>query len=283
MKGQPTSIRIFLEDGDPDGVRVVTKSNWNGQAFVVSRSQYPEVRKRDELQRPGVYLLVSPLGESAKPLLYIGETDELSKRLDNHFSKREGWSRLVAFSAVDRSLNKAHYRYLESRLLVRAKEAKTWMVENDNSSRQPNLSPSDVADAELFLLEMLTILPVLGIDAFEIPEVSNESAPVLYLNGELTDARGVDEPEGFLVFEGAIARKAVTPSFKQNTAALRTELIHDGVLVPEGDSYKLTQNYRFTSPSMAASVLLGRSANGREEWKSEEGRTLKDLQEASLV
>jgi hypothetical protein len=36
----------------------------------------------------------------------------------------------------------------------------------------------------------------------------------------------------------------------------------------------------FSSPSTAAAVVLGRSANGRVEWKAADGRTLKEIQEA---
>ncbi len=42
----------------------------------------------------------------------------------------------------------------------------------------------------------------------------------------------------------------------------------------------MTQDYIFNSPSTAAGVLLGRSANGRLEWQDAAGRTLKDIQEA---
>jgi hypothetical protein len=43
----------------------------------------------------------------------------------------------------------------------------------------------------------------------------------------------------------------------------------------------LAQDYLFDSPSTAAGVLLGRSANGRIEWKNEQGQTLKSIQETS--
>lgn len=40
--------------------------------------------------------------------------------------------------------------------------------------------------------------------------------------------------------------------------------------------------YVFSSPSTAAAVVLGRSANGRTQWKDEKGRTLKELQALAL-
>lgn len=38
---RPTSIRIFLADGVPEGLRIVKKANWTGRAVVASRSQLP--------------------------------------------------------------------------------------------------------------------------------------------------------------------------------------------------------------------------------------------------
>ncbi len=41
----------------------------------------------------------------------------------------------------------------------------------------------------------------------------------------------------------------------------------------------LTQDYVFSAPSLAAAVLLGRTANGRVEWKTSSGKTLKELED----
>jgi hypothetical protein len=60
---------------------------------------------------------------------------------------------------------------------------------------------------------------------------------------------------------------------------LRQELIDNGVLQADNGNYKFAQDYAFSSPSTAAAVVLGRSANGRIEWKDGQGRTLKELQE----
>ena len=49
------------------------------------------------------------------------------------------------------------------------------------------------------------------------------------------------------------------------------------------DGYlRLTQDYKFSSPSTAAAVLLGRNANGRIEWKTATGETLKEIQEKAV-
>ena len=64
--------------------------------------------------------------------------------------------------------------------------------------------------------------------------------------------------------------------------ALRNSLVERGVFVADGTQYRLSQDFTFNSPSQAAAVMMGRNANGRIEWKTDDGRTLKELQEAEL-
>ena len=56
----PFSRRIFVADGDPDGLRVVERSNWIGEALIFPRALLPKVKQRDELGQTGVYLLLGP-------------------------------------------------------------------------------------------------------------------------------------------------------------------------------------------------------------------------------
>ncbi|HEX9781816.1 MAG TPA: DUF4357 domain-containing protein, partial [Opitutaceae bacterium] len=54
----------------------------------------------------------------------------------------------------------------------------------------------------------------------------------------------------------------------------------NGVLILAGDAFQFTQDYTFSSPSLASAVVLGRASNGRTDWKDESDRTLKEIQEA---
>jgi len=45
---RPTSIRIFLTDGSPEGIRVISKSNWTGRAVMASRTQIEDALQRKE-------------------------------------------------------------------------------------------------------------------------------------------------------------------------------------------------------------------------------------------
>ena len=165
QKPRPTSIRIFLADGVPEGLRIIEKSNWTGRAVVASRSQLDRAMMREELGQPGIYVLTGT-SEDGLPRLYVGEADILRERLRQHAIKKEFWTRMVAFTSTNEGLNKAHVRYLEARLVGLAKDANQWELENSTQPTPPPLSEADKADAEWFLAEMLVIFPLLGIDDF---------------------------------------------------------------------------------------------------------------------
>lgn len=57
---RPCSLRIFVPDGKPDGLRVIEKSNWTGIGLVFPRSEFSAAKSREESERTGVYILVSP-------------------------------------------------------------------------------------------------------------------------------------------------------------------------------------------------------------------------------
>ena len=89
--------------------------------------------------------------------------------------------------------------------------------------------------------------------------------------------------DGFVVMHGSIAAKECSAANESNIFATRKHLIDQGLLVEDADHFRLTQDYTFTSPSLAAAVMLGRVANGRIEWKDATGCTLKEIQSASAA
>lgn len=281
---KPFSLRIFVTDGDPDGLRLVERSNWIGKAVIFPRALYPTVRGREEFQQTGVYLLIGPRESGDGDQIYIGEGDPVRPRLEQHYAKKDFWTRAVFFVAGSGQLNKAHVQYLEAQLINRANAAKRVPLENNNFPTEPTLSEADRADMDVFLENILGMLPVLGIHAFEqsTPK-SKAGSPLLKCQGKGITATGNDTAQGFVVREGSFASKEHTPSLLQHFPAvceLRSQLVKSGVLTEDKGMLRFTQDYSFSSPSMASSVVLGRASNGRVEWKDSTGKTLKALQEA---
>jgi hypothetical protein len=280
---KPFSLRIFVADGDPDGLRLVERSNWVGKAVMFPRALLPKVKLRDELDQTGVYLLLGPREDGEGELLYIGEGDPVRPRLESHYAQKDFWNRAVCFVAAQGQLNKAHVQFLEAQLIRLAKAAKRLPLDNANQPAEPSLSEADRADMQVFLENMLGMLPVLGIHAFEqaATVAATATKPLLSCKGKGVSASGYEASQGFVVKSGSQAVGETVPSMQQHVRGmydLRQELIQNGVLQPDSGLFCFSQDYVFSSPSTAAAVVLGRSANGRVEWKDANGRTLKELQ-----
>ena len=278
------TIKLFLVEGVSDGLWTVEKSNWTGIGLMCPRSSYPNARSRPELARPGIYVLVGPSEQAAgRVRIYVGEADMLSKRLDQHVKDKGFWSRAIVFTSKDQNLNKAHVRYLESHLVRRALDAERAEVENSTVPAAPSLSESEAAEMDAFLDEMLSIYPVLDLRAFDRIEKRAPSATRLFARGPNAQAEGEATPEGFVVYAGSTARATEVPSATPFVTSLRVQLIADGVLVGEGSTLQFNRDYLFSSPSAAASAVLARNANGRTEWKDGHGRTLHEIESASVA
>ncbi len=280
-----STISLYLADGRPAGIRVVQKDNWNGVGIDCARTDFPRARKREEFGRSGVYVLVgSEQDAGGLPALYVGEADELGARLANHATNKDFWTRLIIFTSSDGSINRAHAKHLESRLYELGVLAKTSHLENKVPPGRPNLSDQDRDFAERFLAEMLVVLPTIGVTAFELPESPSPSNTSTYeLKGKSTAARGRETSRGFEVLRGSRARLDEVPKIQPWIHGLRADLVASGVLEAGDGSLVLAQDYVFDSPSAAAAVMLGRSANGRELWRRPDGKSLKQIQEEMLA
>ena len=277
------SVRIFIPTGNPEELRIVDNFNWTGIGLVFPRPLYAAVRDRDELKRAGVYVLWGYEDFGQRLNVYIGEGDPIRSRLDQHVKDpdKDFWTHAVVFVSKDQNLNKAHIKYLESRLVQLANDSKRANLLNKNQPQYCRLSEAEIVDAEGFLENMLLCLPIVGLNIFEKSKITDSGDLILRAKG--VEARGVYTAEGFIVLAGSQAVKSEVPSIHSSLSKLRRELVETGVLTEDGDYYRFTEDYRFNSPSSAAGVVLGRSARGPEVWKDNRNRTLSQIMESQIA
>ena len=283
------SVRMFLVDGTPGGLITAEIMNWTGHVLAGPRTQLAALLKRSEVSNTGIYILLGdgPDGE----LGYIGEADEVAKRLQAHARPGESggkdfWERAIVLTSKDANLTKAHARYLESRLIGLAREASRLELTNGTTPPLPPLPEADVSDMEFFISQVQIILPVLGANLLRgtktVPQphssgealVAQATSPVFELNypkhGIVARAQVLGGE--FTVFAGSGAR-AGWPQVKKHKGylAVKSKLEADGTLVDEEGTSNLVFSHDqvFTSPSAAAAVIYARAANGRTKWRVE--------------
>jgi len=90
------------------------------------------------------------------------------------------------------------------------------------------------------------------------------------------DAKGLLVADGFLVAKGSKVARDIAPSMSANLVNLRNKLLNKGIIDQE---FVFVSDHVFTSPSLAAAVVMGRNANGRAEWKTVENKSIRDIEE----
>ena len=244
------SINLYLMDGTAAGRWQATLSNWNGIAYKIPRGMLKECfADLTELNAPGVYFLFGRDDSTWRQFIYIGEGDDVLKRLTQpHTFEKDGsyWTEAIIFITPDGTLEKGRIKYLENRFYTIAKDADRYLVKNGNT-------PSE-------------------------SEKSDEGDGLLYFSrshGKGGNATGKLDSDGFWVLKGSFIYPKVADYAPQRIKKLREQ--HAASIDVDGI---LQEDVLFGSPSYAATFVCGKNSNGLAEWKDKNGIPLKDIDES---
>lgn len=273
------SIKMFLIDGDPSGRLTCELSNWTGLAYRIPRTEVKKCGDRPNLNSTGVYMLFGR-NDDDKVAVYIGEAEEVYTRLQSHLREKDFWNEVIVFISKDENLNKAHIKYIENKLYEKAKAANRYDVLNGNIPPMPSISEADRAEMDEFISNLEMLVNMLGHKLFvEIKDTSETNdGEILYIKGARdANAKGVQTQEGFVVLQGSRIASSVVNSYSERLEAKRNDLIRTQKVQIQNGEFVVMEDLLFSSPSLAADIVMGKSANGLTEWKNKYGTILKDL------
>lgn len=263
------TVTTYLVDGDPKGPQYAFISNKICQMYVIPRSNLSYLNEQEKLQKPAFYILVGE-DEAIKPQAYIGETENFRERVKDHENKKTFWQRALIFVSKDADMTKADVQYLEYKAIAEAKKSNTFTLnENKQTPKLPNLPEYQKDTMDEFFEDIKFLTSFIGCNIFEITIPKKEY--LFYVKGRGCNAQGFYSSSGFTVLIDSIVAKKTTPSFHWKEK--REKLLTEYALRKE-EAFVVASDITFSSPSTAAMFCLGRSANGWDEWKDQDGRTL---------
>ena len=166
----PFTIRIYVPEGDPEGLRIIDRQSSPSKFFAFPRNKWGQIKDRPELTGAGIYILTGYSNpEDELPTVYIGQADTIKTRIEQHIKGKDFWDKAVLFVS-DNKINSTHAKWLEYALIKRVVEAKRSVVENGNSPQEPTISEPERAEMQVFLSEIYQTLPLVGLRAFEVPK-----------------------------------------------------------------------------------------------------------------
>ncbi|MCI6560580.1 MAG: GIY-YIG nuclease family protein [Ruminococcus sp.] len=274
------TIQMFIFDGNPNGRIMCELSNWNGRVYKISRNELSEFSQRADSENTGVYFLFGK-DEENNDTVYIGEAEKMFSRLKQHLRDSEYWNDCIVVISKDNLLNKAHVKYLENKFYMLAQNAGRSIVINNTIPTCSSISEYDEAMLHEFINNAKLLVNTLGYKVFDTIEDTavrqNDTEQYFFIKAARgADAKGMIVSDGFAVMKGSTIAFSTVQSMSDSLKKLRDSLIKKEII---DKNFKLTRDYIFTSPSLAATIVMGRNANGRTEWKNEEHKSIKDIEE----
>ena len=274
------TIQMCIFDGDPNGRIMCELSNWNGRVYKISRNDLNEFVERNDSNYTGVYFLFGKDDDNIETV-YVGEAEKMLIRIKQHLKDVHYWNDCVVVISKDNILNKAHVKYLENKFYNLANDAKRANIINSTVPTCSSISEFDESMLEEFIENAKLLVNTLGYKVFDKIDVATiekeQHKHIFFIHAARgANAKGALVSEGFLVAKESKITADVTPSMPESLVKLRHRLIEKGII---DSNYTFTSDFVFSSPSLAAAVVMGRSANGRTEWKTEDNRSVKDVEE----
>lgn len=288
------SINLFLMDGTAVGRIKCTLANWTGVAYKIPRTELDKCKERDDLKQTGVYFLFGTSDQTGENVVYIGQAgirkngEGILYRLIEHKRNpdKDYWTEAIVFTTSNNSFGPTEISYLENRFVGMATEAGRYLVKNSNDPTMGNITEEKESELEEFIDYAKIVMGTLGHKLFEAlaeksstPKVKeiNDDELTLFMkrnsrkSGKLIEASCKQTREGFVILKGSLIEtidsESIPPGIKERR--LKAKIDEHGIL---------QENVLVNSPSYAAAFVIGGHANGLVEWKTEDGTTLKEIE-----
>ena len=217
----------------------------------------------------------------------IGQSGNVGSRLVQHNQSKDFWNRALVVISLTNSMAQTHALFLEWFAISEATKAGRYSLENGNTGARPHTPAPLDADCHEIHETAATLLATLGQPIFEPLTntlTTRGEKELFYCKGADADGVGEYTTEGFVVLKGSRGRLENLASLQgRSSERFREKLIAGGIMAADGNSVVFTRDHLFSSPSMAAVALLGRSANGWMAWKAANGKTLDELKRQSVM
>jgi len=241
-----------------------------------------------------IYILFGE-NENGDEEAYIGESVAIDTRLGTHAYSSKGWNwqDVFVFCRNDLVFDKSHVRYMEEQLILKARDCCISLRNKGKTQEEEavcTINSEYKAAADSFIEGIQMLCDTFGYRLFEPLPTAVEVAEEAQSQANTAPADGgqplrnstQDSPtfkvessgrynvtgkmtgigKTFMVFAGSTISPTEADTIPPSAKVYREELKTSGVI----KDFRFEQDYVFSSPSAAASVVSGASINGYTFW-----------------
>jgi len=292
------TVQLLLIDGTATGRIQAKLDNWTGVAYKIPKILLPESGDRKDLKFCGIYFLLGRDDETDERIAYIGQTSErksgeslLARVAEHGRSGEKGFfNEVVFFTTGTDDFGPTELCFLENCFWNLAKTAGRYRVVNGNEPSKGNVTEAKEAELERFVENARILMSTFGHNLLEekvVKQTTDESTRRASIDLFLTRAiKGVGQvqaqaewtDEGIVVKRGSHMATGERAGLSEGIRSRREKALAAGKEIQgENKLMELVTDELFSSPSSAASFVIGMACNGRTAWKTADGRTFEEM------
>jgi len=283
------NINLFLMDSEPTGrIKVLLAKHSAEVTYRIPKNLLAKCKDLEYLDNCGIYFLFGDTEDNIKPVVYIGQAGDrqvgqgIYRRLNEHKERLDWWIEAVVFTTTNNSFGPTELCYLENTFYTLAKDIDRYDLKNSKKPSPGNTTEEEKNALKEFIGNAKIVMCMLGHKLFEpIMKLSStdnpkrEEANEFYINKSSIEVNATANRtnEGIVVLSGSKIRNKLVPHCPDS---VRTSRKNNKKNIDENSVLK--KEILFKTPSGASSFVLGAASNGYTEWKTKDGKTLKDIE-----
>lgn len=268
------TITTYLMDGTLHGPQHVQIGGGNLRLYILPREV---AHKQHDCETSGLYILTGY--KEGEMTSYIGQSTKCKSRMAQHYKNHSWWNTAyVIVSDKKEELDATTILYLEAKSIDDADSTSNSIIcENNIKPKIPNLPNYLEPTIKQYYNEAKMLLEFAGCKVFVKAETKEEATHFIKAPNKGVEAKGIYDPSTgkVTVLADSIIEPNFAPSYKYKER--RKKHMEEAGCVIKNNMPVTTKNMQFDSPSAAACFVLGRPANGLNEWKDKDGKCLNDL------
>lgn len=273
------TITIFLIDWNPTWFRKIYLNNRLTLGFFISRKDLDKAKNRDEFTRSWVYFLLWK-DEEDKNLVYIWQTLNLLERVKQHYNdiKKDFWNSAIIFTTDNLSWNESDLNFLEKNLIEDAKKLWNYIIKNSQSWNTWLIKEERMPDLEENIDDIKILISSLWFSIFKEKTSKEDKKEKYFCQRNWNNGVWYYTKEWFLVLKWSVWSFEIKEYALSALKNIQQKLFLENILKQENEKIIFLQDYLFSSPSTASSIIIWNKSNGWIDWKTENWKTLHEIE-----
>ena len=264
----------YPDETAPSSLKVFQDRSSQIRGFFFTRDRLEDMAKVENAGNYAIYFLLgNDDDEHPIPTIYVGQSKNGAGRIIDHKYKKSFWSHCIMFVSDNNAFDTNAIDYMEYYFIQKVVSAGVYMVENkDERKKEPNVSIYDKPTYDQYITQIEFLLQIEGVRlTLPVKKIAEKSYK---LRGKGPSAQAYFQEGKFYLEVGSIIRPSATKSESMKSIIDRrkqqiAQLLAEKKIAPSKDDdrcYEVLYPLSFKSPSTMAVFVLGRSANGWDEF-----------------